>query len=87
VVIASGARDRRLDVDNLAAFDGSCIHGRRASRERVRARTRADVAAGRRALETSRDGVFAGDVRSGSTKRVAAAVGEGAQVIATRVSR
>lgn len=32
----------------------------------------------------SLDGVFAnGDVRAGSTKRVAAAVGEGAQVIAT----
>jgi thioredoxin reductase (NADPH) len=38
---------------------------------------------GRPALQTSRDGVFAiGDVRAGSTKRVAAAVGEGAQVIA-----
>ena len=36
------------------------------------------------ALETSRRGVFAiGDVRSGSVKRVAAAVGEGAQVVAT----
>jgi thioredoxin reductase (NADPH) len=47
-------------------------------------RTGADVQDGRRALETSRDGVFAiGDVRSGSVKRVAAAVGEGAQVIAT----
>ena len=47
-------------------------------------RTGADVAAGRRALETSQEGVFAiGDVRCGSTKRVAAAVGEGAQVIAT----
>ncbi len=35
-------------------------------------------------LETSRRGVFAiGDVRSGSVKRVAAAVGEGAQVVAT----
>jgi thioredoxin reductase (NADPH) len=34
-------------------------------------------------LETSRTGVFAiGDVRSGSTKRVAAAVGEGAAVVA-----
>jgi thioredoxin reductase (NADPH) len=34
-------------------------------------------------LETSRPGVFAiGDVRSGSIKRVAAAVGEGAQVVA-----
>jgi thioredoxin reductase (NADPH) len=38
----------------------------------------------RRLLETSRPGVFAiGDVRSGSVKRVAAAVGEGAQVVAT----
>ena len=38
----------------------------------------------RRPLETSRTGVFAiGDVRAGSTKRVAAAVGEGAQVVAT----
>ena len=46
--------------------------------------TGAAVAAGRRALETSCDGVFAvGDVRSGSTKRIAAAVGEGAQVVAT----
>ncbi len=35
-----------------------------------------------RALETSRPGVFAiGDVRAGSIKRVAAAVGEGAQVV------
>jgi thioredoxin reductase (NADPH) len=34
-------------------------------------------------LETSHQGVFAiGDVRSGSVKRVAAAVGEGAQVVA-----
>ena len=37
----------------------------------------------RQLLETSRDGVFAiGDVRAGSVKRVAAAVGEGAQVVA-----
>jgi len=46
-------------------------------------RTGADVDAGRHPLETSRDGVFAiGDVRAGSVKRVAAAVGEGAQVVA-----
>jgi thioredoxin reductase (NADPH) len=38
---------------------------------------------GRHALETSRRGVFAiGDVRAMSIKRVAAAVGEGAQVVA-----
>jgi thioredoxin reductase (NADPH) len=46
--------------------------------------TGADAGPDRRPLETSRRGVFAiGDVRSGSTKRVAAAVGEGAQVVAT----
>lgn len=39
-------------------------------------------AAGRHALETCRDGVFAvGDVRCGSVKRVAAAVGEGSTVV------
>jgi thioredoxin reductase (NADPH) len=43
-----------------------------------------DAAGGRHLLETSRRGVFAiGDVRSDSVKRVAAAVGEGAQVVAT----
>ena len=42
-----------------------------------------EAAPGRSALETSRLGVFAiGDVRSGSIKRVAAAVGEGAEVVA-----
>ena len=47
-------------------------------------RTGPDAAPGRHALETSRRGVFAiGDVRSGSIKRVAAGVGEGAQVVAT----
>jgi thioredoxin reductase (NADPH) len=44
-------------------------------------RTGEDI--GRGLLETNRPGVFAiGDVRSGSVKRVAAAVGEGAQVVA-----
>ena len=43
-----------------------------------------DVGAGRLPLETSRSGIFAvGDVRSGSVKRVAAAVGDGAQVVAS----
>jgi CRP-like cAMP-binding protein len=46
-------------------------------------RTGHDCGEVRHALETSRSGVFAiGDVRSGSVKRVAAAVGEGAQVVA-----
>jgi thioredoxin reductase (NADPH) len=47
-------------------------------------RTGRDVDANRRLLETSLAGVFAiGDVRSSSVKRVASAVGEGAQVVAT----
>jgi thioredoxin reductase (NADPH) len=42
-----------------------------------------DAGGSRHALETTRPGVFAiGDVRSKSVKRVAAAVGEGAQVVA-----
>ena len=42
-----------------------------------------EVGGNRRLLETSCPGVFAiGDVRSGSVKRVAASVGEGAQVVA-----
>jgi thioredoxin reductase (NADPH) len=46
--------------------------------------TGVDTTDKRRPLETNRRGVFAiGDVRSGSVKRVAAAVGEGAQVVAT----
>jgi thioredoxin reductase (NADPH) len=46
--------------------------------------TGADIDTDRRSFETSRGGVFAiGDVRAGSVKRVAAAVGEGAQVVAT----
>jgi thioredoxin reductase (NADPH) len=46
-------------------------------------RTGPDLAPGHPLLQTSRHGVFAiGDVRAGSVKRVAAAVGEGAQVVA-----
>ena len=45
--------------------------------------TGAKLGSDRPSLATSRDGVFAvGDIRSGSIKRVAAAVGEGAQVVA-----
>jgi thioredoxin reductase (NADPH) len=45
--------------------------------------TREDAGNDRHALETNRRGIFAiGDVRSKSIKRVAAAVGEGAQVVA-----
>ncbi len=46
-------------------------------------RTGTDLAPGHPSLHTSRKGVFAiGDVRAGSVKRVAAAVGEGAQAVA-----
>jgi thioredoxin reductase (NADPH) len=45
--------------------------------------TGAEAGEGRLPLETSRQGVFAvGDVRAASVKRVAAAVGDGAQVVA-----
>src|SRR5262249_42625458 len=45
--------------------------------------TDGDAANSHRPLETTLPGVFAiGDVRAGSVKRVAAAVGEGAQVVA-----
>jgi thioredoxin reductase (NADPH) len=65
---------------NTDWLDGSGI----ALDEKGFVRTGADVGDGRRSLETSRRGVFAiGDVRAGSVKRVAAAVGEGAQVVAT----
>jgi thioredoxin reductase (NADPH) len=44
---------------------------------------RTDVGRTLQPLETSMEGVFAiGDVRAGSVKRVAASVGEGAQVVA-----
>ena len=47
-------------------------------------RTGEQAAADSMPLQTNLSGVFAiGDVRSGSTKRVASAVGEGAQVIST----
>ena len=51
--------------------------------ERRFIRTGPDAGPDRLPLETSRSGVFAiGDVRSGSVKRVAAAAGDGAQVVA-----
>ena len=56
----------------------------RAQARRARLRlTGAEAGEGRLPLETSRRGVFAvGDVRAGSVKRVAASVGDGAQVVA-----
>jgi len=51
-------------------------------------RTGPEAAEGRLPLETSRRGIFAiGDIRSGSVKRVAAAAGDGAQVVAALHAR
>ena len=52
--------------------------------ERGFIQTGVDAGPNRLPLETSRQGIFAiGDVRSGSVKRVAAAAGDGAQVVAS----
>jgi thioredoxin reductase (NADPH) len=86
--LASGAETRR-PVSQLFSFIGAepNTDWLLASGLKVDARgfvcTGADAGAERLPLETSRRGVFAvGDVRAGSVKRVAAAVGDGAQVVA-----
>jgi len=86
--LPSGAEARR-DIRHLFLFIGASPNTAWVSASDVRldakgfVLTGKDLGDGRRHLETSRDFVFAiGDVRAGSTKRVAAAVGEGAQVIA-----
>ncbi len=86
--LPSGAETRR-PVRHLFLFIGAAPNTRWLSQSDVALDDKGfvrtpGVAAGRRPLETSRPGVFAiGDIRSGSVKRVAAAVGEGAQVVAT----
>jgi thioredoxin reductase len=61
---------------------GACSRAARSCVETIEPNRNA-AGGNRRQLETTRTGVFAiGDVRSGSIKRVAAAVGEGAQVMA-----
>jgi thioredoxin reductase (NADPH) len=84
----SGEEGRR-DVRHLFSFIGAepntdWLSGADVALDDKRfVRAGPDAAVGRRPLETSWPGVFAiGDVRSGSVKRVAAAVGEGAQVVA-----
>jgi thioredoxin reductase (NADPH) len=86
--LASGEEVRR-PIHHLFLFIGAAPNTQWLDPARVAldpkgfALTGADVSPGRRHLETSLDGVFAvGDVRSGSVKRVAAAVGEGAQAVA-----
>jgi thioredoxin reductase (NADPH) len=86
--LASGAETRR-EIGHLFSFIGAepNTDWLAASGIRLDARgfacTGADAGADRLPLETSRRGVFAvGDVRAGSVKRVAAAVGDGAQAVA-----
>jgi thioredoxin reductase (NADPH) len=89
-------RDRRTDtvvrrpLQHLFLLIGADPHTAwlRESNVEVDAKgfVRADpyAANGRLPFQTNRAGIFAiGDIRSGSIKRVAAAVGEGAQVVAT----
>jgi thioredoxin reductase (NADPH) len=85
---ASGAEDRR-PVTYLFSFIGAepNTDWLAASGLKLDPRgfvlTGEDIGDDRLPLETSRRGVFAvGDVRSNSVKRVAAAVGDGAQVVA-----
>jgi thioredoxin reductase (NADPH) len=87
--LASGA-ETRAPVSQLFSFIGAepNTDWLLASGLKVDARgfvcTGGDAGAERLPLETSRRGVFAvGDVRAGSVKRVAAAVGDGAQVVAS----
>jgi thioredoxin reductase (NADPH) len=87
--LASGAETRRA-VCQLFSFIGAepNTDWLAASGLRVDSRgfvcTGADAEEDRLPLETSRRGVFAvGDVRADSVKRVAAAVGDGAQVVAS----
>jgi thioredoxin reductase (NADPH) len=80
--------ETRLPVRHLFLFIGAdpCtgwLAGCAALDERGFVRAGAELSEVHRPLETNVPGVFAaGDVRSGSVKRVAAAVGEGAQVVA-----
>jgi thioredoxin reductase (NADPH) len=85
---ASGVETRR-PVSHLFSFIGAepntdwLAPAGLARDERGFLLTGAAAGEGKLPLETSRRGVFAvGDVRAGSVKRVAAAVGDGAQVVA-----
>lgn len=81
-----GGEETRLPVRQLFLFIGAEPNTAWLSKDEIALDAKGFVrtgAGGRSSLETSRPGVFAiGDVRGGSVKRVAAAVGEGAQVVA-----
>jgi thioredoxin reductase (NADPH) len=78
--------ERKLLIRHLFLFIGADPNTDWLSRSGVMLDDKGFVRAGtdiHKPLETNVPGVFAiGDVRSGSVKRVAAAVGEGAQVVA-----
>jgi len=85
----SSGKETRRRIRHMFLFIGADPHTKWLSPSDVAlddkgfVRTGAEVGIGHPALETSRPGIFAiGDVRAGSVKRVAAAVGEGAQVVA-----
>ncbi|HTU11766.1 MAG TPA: FAD-dependent oxidoreductase [Allosphingosinicella sp.] len=86
--LASGAETRR-EVSHLFSFIGAEPNTDWLASAGIRRDARgflltgAEAGEGRLPLETSRAGVFAvGDVRASSVKRVAASVGDGAQVVA-----
>lgn len=86
--LASGEETRR-EVSHLFSFIGAEPNTDWLATAGIRRDPRgflitgAEAGDGRMALETSRSGVFAvGDVRASSVKRVAASVGDGAQVVA-----
>ena len=79
-----GASPRTDDLGDLVGLDGKrfIVTGEDAQRHRSFAEHRDGDGSQSLLLETTRAGVFAvGDVRSGSTKRVASAVGDGALVV------
>ena len=79
-----GASPRTEDLGGLVGLDdkGFIVTGEDALRHRSFAEHRGDSDGRPLLLETTRPDVFAiGDVRSGSTKRVASAVGDGALVV------
>ena len=79
-----GASPRTEDLGGLVGLDdkGFIVTGEDAGRHESFAEHRGDSDGQPLLLETTRPDVFAiGDVRSGSTKRVASAVGDGALVV------